>query len=122
MTKEKIEKIIKRYKYMRKAIKEGKDEVAFYVGNRKECIIITGEILAIYEIIEEVRKGIDISWLKRMIDGILNGDSDIWLISNLPCERSMYYNTKRKFIDNIYHCCIAKGMLSYEELLKEGIA
>ncbi len=38
-----------------------------------------------------------------MIDGILNGDSDIWLITHLPCERSMFYNVKGKFIDNIYH-------------------
>ncbi len=122
MTKEKIESIVKRYKYIQKAINSGANEIIFYIGNRKQEILITEQVVSIYEIIEEVRKSIATTWIKRMIDGILSGDSDVWLISDLPCERSMYYNTKRKFIDNVYHCCIAKGMVPYEELLKEAIA
>ncbi len=122
MTKEKIEVIVKRYKYIQKAINNGVNKIVFYIGNRKQEIFITKEVITIYKIIEDVRESVEIAWIKRMIDGILNGDSDIWLISSLPCERSMYYTMKRKFIDNVYHCCIAKGMVPYEELLKESIA
>ncbi len=122
MTKDEIELIVKRHRYVDKAIKENLNKTEFYIGNRKQIIEITNELIVVYEIIEEIRESTTTKWIRKMIDGVLNGDSDIWLITHLPCERSMFYNVKGKFIDNIYHCCIAKGLISYEYLLKEGIA
>lgn len=76
MTKEKIENIIKRYKYVVKALKEGKAETSFYIGNRKRTIEITEGVLQVLEIIDDVRQTIKDVWMQQMINGILQGVSD----------------------------------------------
>ncbi len=122
MTRTEIEFIIKRYKYFKKALKENKVEDSFYIGKRKQNIIITEEVKMVYAIVEDVRKNIKDDWLYKMINGILAGKSDTYLIEMLPCERNMYYKWKEKFIQTVYRFCVAKQMVDYEELLKEGIA
>ncbi len=122
MTKAEIEFIIKRYKYFKKAIKAKRKEASFYIGKRKYKIFITQETKMIYEIIEDIKRSQKDDWIGKMVKGILAGKSDTFLIGTLPCERTMYYKWKQKFIQTVYRCCIAKQMVGYEELLKEGIA
>ncbi len=122
MTKEDVQQIIKRYIYIWKAIKNQRSEVIFYIGKRRKRIVITEEIIAVCSIIEDVRDTTEEAWVKKMINGILRGESDISILFKLPCERSMYYDRKRKFVEQVYKCCVAKQMVPYEELLKEGIA
>ncbi len=119
MTRDKIEWILKRYVYISQAIKKNLSEVVFYVGNRREKVIINDEILLVYEIIKDVRINIAEDWVRKMLDGILKGKSDVSLLFELPCERSMYYDRKRKLVELIYRCCIAKKMITYEQLLQE---
>ncbi len=122
MTKDEIEFIIKRYQYFKKALKEGKEEDSFYIGNRRQTILITKEVKTVCEIIEDLRRSIKEDWQQKMVNGILAGKSDTYLIQILPCERNMYYKWKEKFIQSVYRCCAAKQMVGYEELIKEGIA
>ncbi len=122
MTKEKIEWIIKRYKYIDKAIQNNLSSWTVYIGNRKHSIFITDEIKKAYRIIEDIREAVSDGWVKKMIEGLLRGKSDVALIMTLPCERSMFYDRKRKFIEMVYRCCIARQMVRYEQLLREGIA
>ncbi len=122
MTKKEVEHIIKRYAYIKKAMKAEKEIYYFYIGHRKQELVITEQVRMVYEIIEDVRKNSQVGWLGEMVNGILEGKSDTSLIHKLPCERNMYYKWKEKFIQTIYRCCAAKQLIGYEELLKEGIA
>ncbi len=122
MTKKEVERIIKRYKYIKRAIKENEGIYYFYIGHRKQKLVITDEVKMVYEIIEDIRKNVKDEWLKRMVNGILRGNTDIFMIQVLPCEKTFYYKWKEKFIQTIYRCCAAKQIIGYKELLKEGIA
>ncbi len=122
MTKAEIEWIIRRYKYIQKAIRQRTDTYDVYIGKRKCRIVITEEVKKVCRIIEDVRKTLAEDWIKKMVNGILRGKSDTSLIIELPCEKGMYYDRKRKFIEQVYRCCIARDMVQYEELLREGIA
>ncbi len=119
MTKDKIQQIIKRYLQIHQAIKNNRAEVTFYVGKRKKKFLITQEVIEVCAIIQDVCDRANKSWVKKMIRGILGGESDISILYRLPCERSMYYDRKRKFIEQVYKCCISKQMVPYEEILKE---
>ncbi len=121
MTKDKIEEIVRRYVYISRAIKANKTELIFYVGHRKQNITITPQIVCVCEIIKDILDTPIEPWVRTMICGILKGRSDVSLILELPCERSMYYDKKRRLIEQIYCCCIAKQLISYEDILKEGM-
>ncbi len=122
MTKDNVEKVVKRYRYVHKAIEQNLETITFYIGKRKQKLHITNEVKIIYEIINDVYSHIGIKWLSKMIKGILKGKSDTYLITQFPYERSTYYKIKQKFIEKIYRCCIAKQMVAYEELIKEEMA
>ncbi len=120
MTKEKIEWIIRRYPYILQSINDGKSVQPIYVGNRRYVILVSSEVRAVVGMIEDYRNSLACGWYHDMIDGILSGKSDVALILQMPFERSYYYVIKRKFVDVIYQLCIAKQMVSYEEILKQG--
>ncbi len=121
MTKSDIERFVRRYSKIKQSIKRKEAESCFYVGNRKKQIPITEEVIALYETVEEIYLHIKNEWTKKLIGGILNGKSDVSLFQQYPCSRTLYYAIKREFIETIYRCCIAKQMVTYEELLTIGI-
>ncbi len=121
MTKSDIVKVVKKYDRIRRMIQDGREEEFYYAGNRKKYIQVTQDIRKTCEMIEEICAHIQADWKKQMIRGILKGKSDVYLMQRCPCGRSMYYSTKREFIELIYRCCIAKQMVAYEELLETGV-
>ena len=60
-------------------------------------------------------------WIKKIFREKKKGEKDIKLIIESPVSGKKYYETKRKIIDKLSHCCIAKGLVTYEEMLKEKI-
>lgn len=116
-----IEEVLRRYSYIQTALKEGKTEVNFYVGKRKQKIVIDATLKIIFAIIEDIAKQEKDIYIKMMIEGIKKGDSDKYIMTHLPMEKNAYYDRKKKFIDKIYQCCICKGLISYEEILNESI-
>ena len=51
-----IEEVLRRYSYIQTALKEGKTEVNFYVGKRKQKIVIDATLKIIFAIIEDIAK------------------------------------------------------------------
>lgn len=51
-----IEEVLRRYSYIQTALKEGKTEVNFYVGKRKQKIVIDATLKIILAIIEDITK------------------------------------------------------------------
>ncbi len=121
MTKSDIERIVKRYKYVTKLVKERREELSFYIGNRKQKIVLTEETKKICEVIEDICARMETGWIKDLIQDLLNGKSDVALLHVYPCGRSLYYTIKHEFIETIYRCCIANQMVTYDELVKIGI-
>lgn len=118
MTREDVEMIIKRYGYIVPQIKEKSCVAVYYIGNRKFSTPITEPVITVCQIIDEINSHIADAWIKRMIEGILSVKSDVSLMMNLPCSKNTYYKFKGKFISTVYDCCIAKGLISYEEILE----
>jgi hypothetical protein len=71
-----IEEVLRRYSYIQTALKEGKTEVNFYVGKRKQKIVIDATLKIIFAIIEDIAKQEKDIYIKMMIEGIKKGDSD----------------------------------------------
>ncbi len=122
MTKKDIEWFVKRYKHVERLIKSKEAERSYYVGNRKQSIVLTEELKMLYETTEDIYLHMKEGWVKNLIGGILKGQSDVFLLQLYPCGRSLYYTLKKEFIEMIYRCCIAKRMIGYEELLERGIS
>ncbi len=122
MTKSDIEEFVRRYSKIKYAIENKKPECSFYVGNRKKRIIITEEVRMLYETVQEIIRYMQEDWVKDLIKQLLAGKSDVYLFQFYPCGRTLYYTIKRDFIETIYRCCIAKQMISYEELLRIGLS
>ncbi|MBE5737874.1 MAG: hypothetical protein E7348_05680 [Clostridiales bacterium] len=121
MTKEKVKYVIKRLPYILEMIRKGISEKDFYISKNKEKIIIDEEVFSVIRIVDEIIENEQASWLKRIFIGIKNGKSDVAIILNSPAERTKYYEIKREFINKIYTCCVSKGLVSYEEVLKSKI-
>ena len=121
MTKEKVKYVIKRLPYILKMINQGIIEKNFYISGNKEKIIIDEEVISIIEIVDEVIDHEKLFWLKKVFVDIKNGKSDVSIILNSPMERTKYYEIKREFINKIYICCVYKGLVPYEDILKSKI-
>ena len=105
MTKRGVQKIVKRYPYVARAVAEGKDSAIFYVGKRRQKIEITQETKEVCKIIEEIKKG----------------RCDVAIIHDVHWEKNAYYDKKRKFIEKVYKCCIKLQLVDYEEIINEEI-
>ena len=115
MTKDMVEEIVKRYPYIIRAVKEGRDAAVFSIGNRKMRIAVGEETKAVCSIIEEIR------YILKMIEGLKRGESDVAIIQKVAWERNAYYERKKRFIEKIYKCCIGRHMVAYEDILAEEI-
>ena len=92
-----------------------------YIRRYREWIKIDEEVKIIVEILQEIIENEEKEWLKRFYQKILKGDSDTSILMSCPIERGKYYQTKKMFFNKIYECCIFKGLVSYEEILKLDI-
>lgn len=121
MTKETVKYIIKRLSYFSRMLEEGKTEEDYRIGKRKEHLVINGEVLEIIKIIDEIIESEETLWLRQMIREMRSGRKDISIQYDSPVERTKYYMTKERFISKVYECCIFKGYVSYEDILKSKI-
>lgn len=117
-----IENVIKRYTYITHAIKLNLSRAVFYVGNRKQVIEINDAVKTVCDIIVSVYKKQKSEIIRQMISEILVGISDVRIIHDMPFEKNAYYAKKQAFFQKVYNCCIARHLVSYEDVLNEEIA
>lgn len=122
VTKQEIKYIVRRYSFIENAIKDNVDVIKFYVGKRREIIVLDERIKTVKQIIDDVYESEKQEWLKRMMAKIRKGKTDINIIMEFPYEKNAYYMKKKAFFDKVYACCIAKNLVSYQEILREEIA
>ena len=122
MTKERVEEIVKRYPFVIKAIREGKEAAEFQISKRNFQIKITEEDKAICEIFEEIRRRERDSDVLRMIKGLRKGRTDTAIMQDVHWRKNAYYDRKSKLIDKMYECCICRGYVDYEEIMNREIA
>ena len=113
--------MVKRYAPIRKMLKKGQREGFIRVNKRKERLVIDDEMLIIVEIINEIVQQEQTGWLKEFYRQILKGEKDIYILIDCPVERGKYYETKKRFFNKIYQCCIFKRLVLYDEILSENI-
>lgn len=118
MTKDKIKKTIKRLPYILKMLRSGTNEIYVYISNEKEKIVIDDEVITIINIMDEIIENEETKWCKNIFIEIRKGYKDISIMSDSPTGRTKYYEAKKEFIDRIYQCCIYKGMVKYDDILK----
>lgn len=99
MTKDMVEEIVKRYPYIIRAVKEGRDAAVFSIGNRKMRIAVGEETKAVCSIIEEIREREKDRYILKMIEGLKRGESDVAIIQKVAWERNAYYERKKRFIE-----------------------
>ena len=121
MTKEKIKYVIKRTPYILDMLKRGKTVQSVYIGRKKEKIVIDDEVLVIFGIEDEIIENEKSEWMRKIFAGIRNGVKDITIIADSPMERTKFYEIKKDFVNRIYACCVFKGFIPYEDILR-GVA
>ena len=72
MTKEGIEEIIRRYSNLERYVKDGETVASFYIGNRKQTVMITEAVRTVYRVVDEIYERED-KWMRIMIDGLKKG-------------------------------------------------
>lgn len=102
-------------------IRNNKEEGSIVIGKRNEYVVIDNDTRLVSEIIDQLIECEKEKWLKNFFLKLKRGCSDISIISDIPVERTKYYNMKEKFINKIYQCCIFKGIVSYEDIINERI-
>lgn len=122
MTKDAVENVIKRYAQITYALERDLRYAIFYVGKRREVIEITDEIKKVCEIIKNVLNKEKDFFIRQMIKDIIAGKTDIYIMQNMPYSKNAYYTRKQGFIEKVYDCCIARRLVSYEDVLNEEIA
>lgn len=122
MTKEAVENVIKRYAQITYALERNLRYAVFYVGKRREVIEITDETKSVCEIIRIVLNKEKDFFIKQMMKDIIAGKTDIFIMLKMPFAKNAYYARKQSFIEKVYNCCIARNLVSYEEVLNEEIA
>lgn len=98
-------------------LRHNKFECFYYISNRKEKIVIDDNVLTVLKIIEEIIDAEKTIWIKDAITMIIEGKSDIYIIHKIPIERTKYYLFKKAFKEKIFQCCIAKKMVTYDNIL-----
>ena len=63
MTKEGIEEIIRRYSNLERYVKDGETVASFYIGNRKQTVMITEAVRTVYRIVDEIYERED-KWMR----------------------------------------------------------
>ena len=120
MTKERVEEIVKRYPFVIRAIREGKEAAEFQISKRNFKIKITQEDIVVCEIFEKIRRREKDQDVLRMINGLRKGRTDTAIMQDV--HKNAYYDRKSKLIDKIYECCICRGYVDYEEIMGREIA
>lgn len=82
---------------------------------------IDDDVIAVLKIIEDIIEYENIEWLKKWISELKSDKTDIRLLADMPISRAEYYLLKGKLVDKIYSCCACKGMVMYEDALRERI-
>lgn len=107
---------------MLKAIQEEKTEDWIYLNHYTEKIEIDEDVKIIVGIINDIIAHEEPeSWLFVILQNIKEGRKDVSIIIKSPVSRAKYYILKEQIVGKIYECCICKGLVSYEEILNEGI-
>ncbi len=121
MTKREIAYLLKRIPQIECGVKTQKKEIAFYVGNRKEEIKLVEEVCLVFNIVKEVisNESKDAAMIGRLI--FQKGWPDHGIMKQVCMSATMYYRIKKLIYGKIYNCCIAKGLVTYEEILAEQI-
>ena len=102
-------------------LRNGQMEKFVCISKKKEKIVIDNDVIAVIEIMDEIIEHEETKWRKKLFMGIRKGYKDISIIMNSPMERTKYYEEKKGFIDKIYQCCIYKGLVEYEDILKTEV-
>lgn len=121
MTKEGVEKVIKRYPKLAKAMRQKQNPAKFYIGRRRHIVVISEEVKVIFKIIEDIYAHEENYWIRKMIDGMKKGRRDVAIMHDIPWAKNAYYERKRKIIEKVYNCCISRNLVDYNEILKEEI-
>lgn len=117
LTKEKLKEIVK---YLPEIIRE-LNKPNNRCRKRRGMIEIDEDVIAVLKIIEDIIEYENIEWLRKWIIELKSDKTDIRLLADMPISRTEYYLLKGKLVDKIYSCCACKGMVDYEDALRERI-
>ncbi|HJB92750.1 MAG TPA: hypothetical protein H9708_02225 [Candidatus Borkfalkia stercoripullorum] len=121
MTKEKVKYIVKRLSYFSKMQAKGVKEADYRISKRKEHLVLDEEVLAVIGVMEEIIESEETKWLQDLLKEVRYGRKDVTIQIDSPVARTKYYQTKERFVNKVYECCIYKGYVSYEDILKNDI-
>lgn len=121
MTKEKVKYIVKRLSYFSKMQAQGVKEADYRISKRKEHLVLDEEVLAVIGVMEEIIESEETKWLQDLLKEVRYGRKDVTIQIDSPVARTKYYQTKERFVNKVYECCIYKGYVSYEDILKNDI-
>ncbi len=122
MTRKEVVNFIKRFPFIIKAVKKNLPSAVFVIGNRKKVIEITPEVRELCKIVEMICEEERDANIKLMIQLILNGESNIYIMQRVHYCKNAFYERKSAFIDKVFNCCILRGLVSLDEILGRDIA
>ena len=108
--------------YIYQLIQEGRSEGSFYINHYTEKITVDEETKTVIEIFEDIQQRAESDfYIWTILQQMKKGGKDVRIIMGCPMSRAKYYVVKEHLINRIYECCVCRGLVSYEEILKEDI-
>lgn len=85
-----------------------------------EYFIIDEGVKAVMESLDDIISRENSDWVKDLLKNFQKGKKDVTILAKgCPTGRGKYYNTKKELIHKLYDCCVCKGLITYEEILRE---
>lgn len=116
MTKAEMKFLLKRYRYLQKAICTKKNSAFFTVSRRHERIPIDAEIIKFSNAVQKALEKADDLEKQFMELLVLEGKSDVYIFTHCYVTRSSYYSFKETFLDRLFCLCIFAGLVSEDEI------
>lgn len=83
--------------------------------------MLDDEVKIILEVVDDVCNSVQPTWMRAIMQKITEGKKDVYIMMHSPVGREKYYQSKERLINMIYNCCISRGLVSYQEILREDI-
>ena len=122
MTKERVRFYLKNYPLLKAAKNADRDGVVIERYRSSIKVYFDDETNQMLEIVEDFMKSETNGIVMNVFENnYIKQKSDVSSSMRVPASVSSFYRIKSDVVDKCYHMAIARGLVSYEEILREKI-
>lgn len=121
MNKTEMRFLLRRYRFIVKLMAQNKISAVIVYGGKRERLAIDDNTKKFIDIVHQALDMIDNDFSRKIMkQTLMSGDTDYYVFLTNGLTKSIYYNIKREFTENIFRLCILNGMVTLEDLQRSS--